>query len=357
MPVDWKQAFAVQPEEIRWLIDPLIERGRVCALFGAPDSHKSLLTLDLVLRQIVRAGMTAVYIDQENHLTDLVARLTAFGANPDELDRLRLYSFPDLPPLDTQQGGRHLRALAVANAADLVVLDTTGRMIAGKENDADTFFALYNWALKPLKAMDIASLRIDHPGKDAAKGQRGSSAKDGDADVVWWMQKLSETMFRLDKRRDRTNHAPDRVELELRQAPVRHEIVTDAAGRSGTDLLIKALDEAGIRSGASRTDTRDALRKLGLRAGNDQLSIVLRTRQARSDDLGDRRGPVGEPQRSSGPSPGPPYTGDRGPETGPDPGALGAVRLLADKLGAQVISEIRPEPDYLPRSEPREEQQ
>ena len=54
-----------------------------------------------------------VYLDEENRVTDLVERLKAFGAEPDELDSLKLYSFAQPAALDTPAGGFHLLALAV----------------------------------------------------------------------------------------------------------------------------------------------------------------------------------------------------------------------------------------------------
>jgi hypothetical protein len=73
----------------------------------------------------------------------------------------------------------------VTASASLVVLDTTTRMVQGRENDSDTFLQLYRCSLVPLKSRGITVLRLDHPGKDESRGQRGSSAKDGDCDTIW----------------------------------------------------------------------------------------------------------------------------------------------------------------------------
>jgi hypothetical protein len=280
-PVDWHRAFAAQPAEIRWLVEPVIEQGTAVAIFGAPDSHKSLFMLELCYRYLAAAGRTAVYVDQENRVEDMVARLAAFGAAPAELGRLLDYSFPDLPPLDTPQGGRHLLALAEAGGADLVVLDTTSRMVAGKENDSDTYNALYNLALRPLKARGIASVRIDHTGKNPARGQRGSSAKDGDVDVAWWMRKQSETRFILDRHRDRTGHVPPRVEIEVLQDPVRHAFTGDGSGEIAdrAAFIADVLDSVpDLPDRAGRVRCRQALADKGIRASNAQLDAAIRLR-------------------------------------------------------------------------------
>ena len=104
-PVNWHAAWKTQPGDVEWLIEPFLEAGTVNALFGKPGTGKSLLTLEIALRLVRRAGHVIVYVDQENRITDLVERLQAFGAEPGELDRLRAYCFAGLPPLDTPGGG------------------------------------------------------------------------------------------------------------------------------------------------------------------------------------------------------------------------------------------------------------
>ena len=65
------------------------------------------------------------------------------------------------------------------------MIDTTSRFLDGDENSADTFLRFYNNTLMLLKRENIASLRLDHPGKDTSRGTRGSSAKYGDIDYEW----------------------------------------------------------------------------------------------------------------------------------------------------------------------------
>ena len=222
-PVDWAAAFARQPEDTDWLVDGFLERGTLNALFAKPGTGKSLLALETAVG-LVRGGSTVVYLDEENRLTDLVDRLQAFGCTPGELERLRLYSFARLPPLDTNAGGRDLLALAVTCGAALVVLDTGTRMVAGSENDSDTFQALYYHALSPLKAKGITVLRLDHPGKDEGRGQRGSSAKDEDVDTTWRLSTVVKgRQYRLERPKGRSGNGPDAWTLHRRYEPLRHE--------------------------------------------------------------------------------------------------------------------------------------
>ena len=210
-PVDWAAAFAAQPEDTAWLVDGFLERGTLSTLFAKPATGKSLLALETTVG-LVRDGHGVVYIDQENRLTDLVERLAAFGCQPGDLDPLKLFSFARLPPLDSPAGGADLLALATAHRAALVVIDTATRMLAGHENDADTFTALYRCTLAPLKAQGITVLRLDHPGKDEGRGQRGSSAKDADVDTAWRMTTVAEGReYRLDRTKSRSRARAGRL--------------------------------------------------------------------------------------------------------------------------------------------------
>ena len=275
-PVDWAVAWKDQPGAVEWLLEPLLEAGTVNALFGKPGAGKSLITLEIALR-LVRTGHVIVYVDQENRIRDLVERLQAFGAGPDELGRLLMYSFAGLPPLDTAEGGEHLLALAVSACADLVVLDTTSRMVRGKENEADTFLNLYRCALVPLKGRGITVLRLDHPGKDESRGQRGSSAKDGDVDTIWRLVQAGPAAFRLEREKTRNGHGDPAVTLHRRFGPLRHE--WDVRSDSPEARIAGQLDTLGVPIGAGRPAARKALETAGTKVSNTQLEAALRLRK------------------------------------------------------------------------------
>lgn len=248
----------------------------VNALFGKPGSGKSLITLEIALR-LVRAGHVITYIDQENRIRDLVERLQAFGAGPDELDHLRMYSFAGLPPLDTAEGGEHLLALAVTGGAALVVIDTTSRMVRGKENDADTFLALYRCSLVPLKGRGITVLRLDHPGKDETRGQRGSSAKEGDVDTIWRLVTTGPAAFRLEREKSRSGHGEPLIELRRRFGPLRHEWGT---AEDPAVPVARKLDTLGVPQDAGRPTARRALDKAGYEVSNTLLEAAIRLRKS-----------------------------------------------------------------------------
>ena len=283
-PVDWAAAFAAAPEETDWLYREFLERGTLNALFAKPAVGKSLLALETAA-DLARAGQTVLYLDQENRLTDLVERLQEFGREPGDLERLVLYSFAHLPPLDTPQGGRHLAALAAAHGTALVVIDTASRMIAGHENDADTFLALYRCALAPLKGQGITVLRLDHPGKDESRGQRGSSAKDADVDTAWRLAAVTEGLeYRLERTKSRSGHGPAAWALHRRYGPLRHDW-EPAGGRSAAEAariaeILSALDRAGLPLDAGRDKVRTVIAKAGIKATNALLGEAIRARRS-----------------------------------------------------------------------------
>lgn len=282
-PVDWELAWTAQPLAVEWLFEPLLERGTVNALFAKPGTGKSLLALEVAL-SLVRRGHAVVYVDDENRLADLVERLQAFGATAAELKPLKLYSFAGLPALDTPVGGEHLQA--ISKDAQLVILDTTTRMVAGRENDADTFLQLYRCSLAPLKGQGVTVLRLDHPGKDEDRGQRGSSAKDGDVDTIWKLTEVTRGLeYRMRREKNRSGHG-DNEEFKLARCyePLRHEWTPMEDSRSAAETarvaeILLALERAGLPPETGRPTAREALRRAGVSAPNRLVETALRLRK------------------------------------------------------------------------------
>lgn len=293
-PIDWQAAFAGQPEDVPWLVEPLIARGRSIAIYSPPKAGKSLLTLEVaaalatgrpVLGQAAQPPMKVMYVDIENSTEDIVERLTNLGYGPADLpllqDNLVYYSFPNLPALDSQAGGQHLMALARHHQPALVVIDTVSRVIEGSENDADTFANLYRHALAPLKGMGISVIRLDHSGKDLEKGQRGSSAKNADVDAVWLVVKTTETQLYLKREMSRANHGVPLIELRRRADPLRHELQAGAGGLPPkVAQIVEVLEALLVPLDAGREACREALADQGIKCRNDVLSQAITARKA-----------------------------------------------------------------------------
>ena len=168
-------------------------------------------------------------------------------------------------------------ALAVTASAAIVIIDTTSRVVAGKENDADTYLAFYRHTVIPLRARGIALLRLDHPGKDVTRGTRGSSAKKGDVDSEWLLSRTSEVTFELERQKERDGHGDGRLSLRRRFEPLRHEVTAGSGNRAGD--IAAELDRLGVPRDAGRDRARDALKAAGLKATNADLAAAIRHRK------------------------------------------------------------------------------
>jgi len=212
---DFNAIFDELPEGVQWLYDPVLEVGTLNVLYGDRGNGKSLVILEMAAK-LAWSGKSILYVDNENRKVEYRDRLRSMGYRDDPVKRqaivenLHLLLFSELPPLDTEEGGRDLRMLAKMWQADLVIIDTRSRFARGKENESDTYLNMYNMSLQPLKAMGLTVVLLDHIGKNRDLGPRGSSAKGGDIDTEWFI-----TAPKANKNRylECTKNRPGRVEV------------------------------------------------------------------------------------------------------------------------------------------------
>lgn len=295
--LDWDDAFAQDFTHIDWLPGRFMERGQQVALVGDGKVGKTLFVHDWLYRCVtgkpflgsgIGVSLKVLYFDKENSLRDIVTRMQALGATPGDLkENFDYRMFPGFTaPLETSE-------LAVAEffqivddvQPDIVVLDTVSRFIGGKENDSDTWLALYRKIHQPLKAKGIACMRLDHMGKDADRGSRGSSAKSQDVDHVWEMVRTDEpkhqqqgelemitTNLRMKRTHTRTGLGEDVINVVRRGHKdaigrwmydgTRHELMDAEVGQRLQKILraeIKVHVDALILMGVPRGLGRDAL--------------------------------------------------------------------------------------------------
>jgi hypothetical protein len=136
-----------------------------------------------------------------------------------------------------------------------------------------------------MKSLGVTWIRADHAGKDTAKGQRGTSAKNDDVDVVWRFTKRSETSILIEATHRRMQWIPDKVELELRT-------VDDVLGHRllGGDIPDAALQLAQTLARLSddpdlsvRT-ARRLLKDQGIKTSTDTLRQALTVRKKQQTD-------------------------------------------------------------------------
>ncbi|MCC5948108.1 MAG: AAA family ATPase [Nitriliruptoraceae bacterium] len=340
-PLDLEALLTGERPDLDWIVEPLAAAGKLVGIVAKRGEGKSLLSLDLAaaaatgtacLDQPDGPPVPIVYIDMEMGPDDLYERLIDLGYGPDHprfdalLGHLHYYQLPSLPPLDTEAGGRMLERIAELHGARLVIIDTVSRVISGSENDAEPFLELFRHTETRLKRRGIGVLRLDHFGKDAAKGSRGHSAKEDPLDVVWEMSVERESVT-LKRTKGRQAGTPDAVHLTRSDAGGRltHRVSDSAPITAKATEVVRLLDDLGVPVGVSVNEAQAALKAANEGKGRPAIVEAVRWRKNARKTVPNR---PGEPQPGTmpGTTPEPPGTaGNRLLEPGPPPkGGTGA---------------------------------
>jgi hypothetical protein len=286
----WKQDHVTED----WIAYPLIARGRQTALFAVAKVGKSYLALACtaalatgkpIFGREPLPKMHVLYLDYEMTPGDLAERLERLGyTEHDDLSHLHYAIIPSLPALNTYDGAASIMKLVELTGAQVVVIDTLGRAVEGEENSADTYREFARTTGLALKAAGIGLLRTDHAGKDKGKsGQRGSSAKNDDVDLVYQMER-PDGLIKLTRIFSRITWAPHEVELVEEQLDEdQHPIRLRDTNRSFTpkqyELAQAILDNfPDIRPGQRHKATRpfrQAVRQAGISYDNADLRPAL----------------------------------------------------------------------------------
>lgn len=271
----------------RWLIEGVMERGDLAALFGAPKCGKSLLALEWALR-LTRAGEHVLYLDRENQRREVYRRLVDMGATPAELARMDYRSFPDWL-VDTEDGAAAI--LRAAQGKALVVFDSWARFFAsGNQSDDGPANQAYNNLLLPLRAAGVAVLRLDHTGHEG-KRPSGTVVKLADIDHGWRLNTKDDRVT-LTHTENRTNKGEDVLALRRLSGPLRHVPATpvadttpvEPASQEGADAAVvacvEALDGLSVPKDWGRRRAATALVKAGLPGyGNATLDRAQHVRR------------------------------------------------------------------------------
>lgn len=288
---NWEDFWANEAPVQEWLIEPLVPVGRQVALYAAAKAGKSLLSLEVaaaaatgqpVLDRGSADPIHVVYIDQEMTEADLRERLIDLGYGPDDdLEHLHYYQLTSLPALNTELGGAVLAAVVDKHQAQVVVIDTMARVVKGDENDADPYRDFYYHTGLQLKARGVSLLRLDHEGKDTTKGQRGSSAKVDDVDVVFRLTAKDDNVT-LRRTHTRVPWVPAEITLTRETEPNLRHKPTPHNWPAGTYELAQLLDELGVPLDATATTACTTLKahKQGKRRSDVVAAIKWRKENA-----------------------------------------------------------------------------
>ena len=271
--INWDEFWSAKTIPQEWLIEPIVAAGRQTAIYSAAKTGKSLLALDVsaaaatggsVLGREPKEPLDVLYLDWEMTQDDVRERLNHLGYTPDDdLSRLHYSLLPSIPALDTEFGGEVLLEEALRAKAQVVVIDTVCRAVAGGESDADTFRAFYRYTGQRLKAAGIALLRLDHQGKDKTQGQRGSSAKVDDPDIVFRLSKSDSHTLKLSCTHSRVPWAPTEVMLLREDEPHLRHRQQDGVLPHAVQECMRLLTELEVSVDATLKDTVAALRAAG----------------------------------------------------------------------------------------------
>lgn len=281
-----------------WLAWPLIPAGRSVAIHAPAKAGKSIVTLaavaamvggrDLYGRWPLSEPVSVMYVDYEMTEADLFDRLDELGYGPDDTEfhtRLHYAVLPSSPPLDTFEGGTALLAMARNVGARCVILDTFGRAVHGPENDADTVRNFYRYTGATLKAAGITVVRLDHTGKDHERGQRGTSSKNEDVDLVWRLSR-TDRGAQLDVTHTRMSNVPRainlvRVDDTATPGLVKWVSYDEAAYPAGTSALIAECDTLAIATDVSANAAYKAYRDRGGKARRASFLVAHKCRKER----------------------------------------------------------------------------
>ena len=288
--VDWEKFWTSDKGEEEWIAYPIIPAKRSVALYAPAKAGKSTIVLAIVAavatgRRILGGEVgekrDILYLDYEMTEDDLHERLSELGYDEsDDMTRLHYALLPSLPPLDTLEGAKAILDLVRRTKSECVVVDTFGRAVEGDEDKADTVRAFYRHTGLALKAMDVAVLRTDHSGKDVAKGQRGSSAKNDDVDVVWQLSRKDEGQL-LKRTHSRISWVPAEIAIKRRETDCGYDYVIDRGlqrFKDGTGNNAATLDRLGIPVDSSQRNALALLKAAGVGMHVSKVKDALRFR-------------------------------------------------------------------------------
>lgn len=296
--VDWAfQALKrrISGGEVKWLIPGIMQKAELAALFGPPKSGKSLLALEWAAK-LATERKRVLYLDEENSAEAIYERLLDMGYE-DVPSFLEYHSFGGYSVDKAGPAGQDhpIVALAKETGAQLVVFDSYAKFfVGGSQNDDAAINRAYSLVLKPLKALGIAVLRLDHTGHGETRRPAGSVQKLADVEHNWLIRAedapgRSARKVTLTHTENRTGRGADLITMRREIGPLRHVEAAVAASDVGQQehtepgaavkAIIERLDAMSIPLDWGRGRCMDALKANGGGVKVENLSEAIRRRQ------------------------------------------------------------------------------
>lgn len=240
-----------QPE---WCVKRVLQRDGIAAIFGAPASGKSFLTLDLMAH--VAAGkewfgfrtysVPVVYVALEGEqgvAHRVKAWVKANGALP---EKMRVVLSP-LSILKDEDRAELVTAIKSSGyAGGILCLDTLNRATSGADENSSTDMGLVIEALKQLQSeLGGLVLAVHHSGKDASRGLRGHSSLAGALDTALEVTRTgAQRGWKLHKQKDGDDSNSHAFALTI------VELGTDTDGEAVTSCVVRQCKdvEAEVKS-------------------------------------------------------------------------------------------------------------
>lgn len=185
-----------------WLVEDLLPRAGLAAIYGAPGCGKSFLALDVTGH--IAAGLD--WFGQEVKQSGVVylaaeagagfrKRVAAWRKEHKVSGRIPFAMVPVAPNLGTtKEGGEAAKLIADIKAQapslgfdiGVIVIDTLARTLNGAdENSSMDMGSFISNAGLIAEAFNCLVIAVHHSGKDSERGMRGSSALHGACDAEW----------------------------------------------------------------------------------------------------------------------------------------------------------------------------
>ena len=124
-------------------------------------------------------------------------------------------------------------------------------------------------------------LRTDHAGKNADKGQRGTSAKNDDVDIVYRLQR-NQNGVTLNRTHSRITWAPDNVNIDYTEnddGTVTIQLAITPIFPDGTGQIAELMDELDIPIDLSIRKTMDIMREHGHPTRQEMIRQAMKMRR------------------------------------------------------------------------------
>lgn len=255
----------------RWLVPGVLTEGSLAAIYGAPESGKSFLAVDMSMaiaggidwhgRQVERGGV--LYIAAEG-APGLGKRFRAWKM--DRCAQGRRFDLhlmrDDLNLAAEKDGGARAFVHTVADELGplrLIVIDTLNQTAAGADENSAKDMGRYIASMKLLRnATGAAVVVVHHSGKDLSKGMRGSTALLGAMDTTVEVERATDgrsIKVAVKKQKDAEREPPMRFNMEKvgDSLVLRPTVMADAAGDfvgCMDPILELARQEANERGGS-----------------------------------------------------------------------------------------------------------